>query len=95
MDAYGSGELGEYQVQSTGITNLRFAQLLSGFAVTVPPKAVQAQFGQMIAPNISLAARLGRTVRNLRATRDLLLPRLVSGEIDVLNLNMAIPELAA
>ena len=32
---------------------------------------------------------------HLRATRDLLLPRLISGEIDVTDLDIAVPELAA
>ena len=32
---------------------------------------------------------------DLRATRDLLLPRLISGEIDVTDLDIAVPEAAA
>lgn len=37
---------------------------------------------------VTLAARLAAQNTNLRATRDLLLPRLVSGEIDVSDLDI-------
>ena len=60
-------------------------------------------------PSDSLALRfelLGRPIRrevellvmrqqNLRATRDYLLPRLISGQVDVADLDIAIPEAAA
>jgi type I restriction enzyme, S subunit len=39
--------------------------------------------------------RLRQASRVLRTTRDLLLPRLVSGEIDVTDLEIAVSELAA
>ena len=42
-----------------------------------------------------LNALAQRLTSNLRATRDLLLPRLISGEIDVTDLDIAVPDLAA
>lgn len=93
-DAYVGGEIGAYQVQSTGITNLRFAQLLESFFVVVPPKATQSAFVGLVGPMLRLTGTLGASSRNLRTIRDLLLPRLISGEIDVENRHIAMPDLA-
>lgn len=95
LDAYGSGEIDSYQVQSTGITNLRFSQLLESFPVLIPSMAIQSLFVECVGPIMSAVDLLGIQVRNLRAARDLLIRRVVSGEIDLTDLNIAIPEAAA
>jgi type I restriction enzyme S subunit len=94
-DAYESGEIGIYQTQSTGISNLRFEQLLERLPLVIPPKGLQSSFVEAIQPGLSQAGLLGIQVRNLRATRDLLLPRLISGTIDVTDLDIAMPADAA
>lgn len=58
-----------------------------------PPAALVAAFETMAGPMWSLIRTLTRKNQNLRATRDLLLPKLISGEIDVSG--APAPELAA
>lgn len=48
-----------------------------------PAPQLAAQFAEMFAPMLSLADTLERKNANLRTTRDLLLPKLISGEVDV------------
>lgn len=56
--------------------------------VIVPQKDILSAFDKAAAPMRSLIHRLDRKNANLRAQRDLLLPKLVSGEIDVSNIPM-------
>ena len=42
-----------------------------------------AQFDQLVDPIFAEVINLAKKVQNLRRTRDLLLPRLLSGQIDV------------
>ena len=56
--------------------------------LTVPPSAIAAAFEVLVGPMMDLVLRLERKNRNLRTTRDLLLPKLISGELDV----SALPE---
>lgn len=51
--------------------------------VLAPPYTLQRRFGEVVRPIRQAAITLIRKNNNLRSTRDLLLPRLVSGEIDV------------
>lgn len=61
----------------------------------LPPESITKAFADLVAPLDRLNLELVRTTHNLRATRDLLLPQLMSGEIDVSDLNIAMPEAAA
>lgn len=61
---------------------------LARFPVPIPTEGVMRQFSGGVSPMVTLAARLAAQNTNLRATRDLLLPRLVSGEIDVSDLDI-------
>jgi type I restriction enzyme S subunit len=83
LDAYTNGLIEKYQVQSTGITNFKFGVFLSDAKVVVAPASTRAEFERMCQPLIDGIAILGRKNSNLRKTRDLLLPKLVSGEISV------------
>lgn len=51
--------------------------------VAVPPKGLCQRFGQMVAPMHLHILNLERATENLRRTRDLLLPRLMSGRVEV------------
>ncbi len=62
-----------------GVTNFRFAR---------PPEDLMRRFSSVAAPIHELAETLHAKNANLQATRDLLLPQLISGELDV----SAIPE---
>lgn len=83
---YENREIMKYQTQSTGITNFKFAVFLEKEHVLVPPTKVQDDFDRCVSPLLELAGTLGVKNLNLRATRDLLLPKLISGKIDVSNL---------
>jgi type I restriction enzyme S subunit len=48
-----------------------------------PPGEVVERFEAMVTPMSEKVLVLQRQVQNLRRTRDLLLPRLLSGQIDV------------
>ena len=51
-----------------------------------PPSSVGEKFDRLVAPMIDEAELLGVKIQNLRQTRDLLLPRLLSGGLALKNL---------
>lgn len=65
------------------------------FKIHVPPKALQEQWSETVSPMLNLCRRLIDKNTNLRAQRDLLLPKLISGEIDVSNMGKPLDEAAA
>ena len=65
------------------------------FLIVVPPIDFQKKFFSLAEPMIINCYRLIDKNTNLRQTRDLLLPRLISGEIDVENLDINTGEIAA
>jgi type I restriction enzyme S subunit len=83
LDAYTNGLIEKYQVQSTGITNFKSAVFLEDAKVSVPPAHIQEGFERLCKPLIDGVVVLGRKNANLRTTRDMLLPKLVSGEVSV------------
>lgn len=68
--------------------------VLKSFPVAVPEGSLLRTFNTYVKQTVGLIHGLVMASRNLRATRDLLLPHLVSGEIDVAELDIAMPELA-
>jgi type I restriction enzyme S subunit len=63
--------------------------------ITLPRRDLQKRFGEAVSPMFDLVTRLRAACENLRATRDLLLPRLVSGKIDVSELDIELGDAAA
>jgi type I restriction enzyme S subunit len=63
-----------YAVWDGSLANLRFV---------VPPDLLLQRFNALVDPILSWLQNMHFTQTNLRAQRDLLLPKLVSGEIDV------------
>jgi type I restriction enzyme S subunit len=57
--------------------------VLAEHPVTIPPSTVARKFSAVIEPAIAQMQTLVFQTQNLRRTRDLLLPRLLSGQIDV------------
>ncbi len=49
----------------------------------IPSVGIRSEFDAVVAPMLDLATTLRLKNSNLRATRDLLLPKLISGELDV------------
>ncbi len=65
------------------------------YRFAVPVLSVARQYADQVGPMQHLTDRLKAASGRLRATRDLLLPRLISGAIDVGDLDIVAPELAA
>lgn len=57
--------------------------VLREYPVPTPPRALHARFEEFMAGVVSAVANHTLRNRNLRSTRDLLLPKLISGELDV------------
>jgi len=68
----------------TGAAQPKITQgALNRVPLVVPPQLIRVGFDELIKPMFDLRQNLLEQNANLRATRDLLLPKLVSGEIDV------------
>jgi type I restriction enzyme S subunit len=83
LEGYESGEIEQYQVQSTGISNFKWTEFIANIDRVIPPASLQSHFHEVVAPIFTQIATVGLQIQNLRRTRDLLLPRLLSGQIDV------------
>jgi type I restriction enzyme S subunit len=53
---------------------------------------IAGRFDQLAEPSLALIVSLAKKNETLRRTRDLLLPKLISGEVDVSELDIAVPE---
>lgn len=77
-------------------TGSTFKEITKGVFKTiqlvVPPPEISSQFEQTVQPLAFQILNLQRKNNNLRRTRDLLLPKLISGEFDVSELDILIPE---
>lgn len=56
---------------------------LANYAIPIPPESLLRQFNELVQPMLMWLRRAMFRQENLRATRDLLLPKLISGELDV------------
>jgi type I restriction enzyme S subunit len=81
LEGYESGEIEQFQVQSTGISNFKWTEYIAQTLRVVPPEALRLRFRSLVAPMFSQIGTLGLQIQNLRRTRDLLLPRLLSGQV--------------
>lgn len=83
------------QAIRTGVPHVNLG-LLREFSVVVPPLGLQLRFSAATAPLLEFAVSLERERARLSQIRDLLLPKLVTGQIDVSTLDLdALPELVA
>ena len=77
-------------------TGTTFKEITKGvfkmIKVAVPKQSIASQFEETIQPFVRYIFNLQVKNTTLRQTRDLLLPKLISGEIDVSALDIAIPE---
>jgi len=83
LEGYESGEIEQFQVQSTGISNFKWTEYIAKTKRIIPPAPLRSRFREQLAPLFTGIATLGLQIQNLRRTRDLLLPRLLSGQVDV------------
>lgn len=82
-EGYESGEIEQYQVQSTGLSNFKWTEYIEQTSRLVPPTEVRDRFKALVKPMFSQMTILGLQAMNLRRTRDLLLPRLMSGRVEL------------
>ena len=85
---YNSGEILTYQTQSTGISNFKFEYFLDKAKIVVPSKEICTEFDSHISPIYELITNLGNKNMLLRQNRDLILPKLISGEINIENIDI-------
>ena len=57
--------------------------VLQRYPVPIAPETIRARFEELMAGVVSAIGNHVLRNRNLRTTRDLLLPKLISGELDV------------
>ena len=81
-----TGELKVFQVQSTGISNYQFEDFIEATKILIPPSEVQKKFENIVSPMYDEIQILGAKNQVLQETRDLLLPRLISGKLSVAHL---------
>ncbi|MGH9615039.1 MAG: restriction endonuclease subunit S [Bryobacteraceae bacterium] len=55
------------------------AVVLTSMQIALPPSSIGAEFDRLVTPMVDERELLAVTMQNLRSTRDLLLPRLLSG----------------
>ena len=67
---------------------------LRALTLTIPPPALVRRFTETVEPMMGLLFRLALATPCAREARDLLLPRLISGEVDVNELDIATPKAA-
>ena len=72
-----------YQLQSTGIINFKFEYFLRKGDVLLPPKNLMDSFESKVKIIHSKIEKLAIGIENLTQQRDLLLPRLMSGKLEV------------
>ena len=65
--------------------------VLSKYPVPVAPSPILHSFNDFMTNAIQECSSLARKNQNLRETRDLVLPKLISGELDVEELDIAVP----
>ena len=83
------GRMHEFRARSQGTTMQHIKRsALSEVSLVVPTDHVLDEFISTVAPITALSLNLTQQNRVLREARDLLLPRLVSGELDVSELNL-------
>lgn len=66
--------------------------VIKGFKIIKPKADVVSEFNSIADPMLDLIKNLQRRNFILRQTRDFLLPKLISGEVDVSELDITIPE---
>jgi len=84
-----------YVLSSIDLSDFAYARhfkFLKEESLVLPEKSIAGFFDQFVSPLRDQTRALMKKNIALRQTRDLLLPRLISGEVDVSELDIAVPE---
>lgn len=90
--SYKIGDLGRYQVQSTGISNFQFSTYIKMERIVRPDIENQDKFSNIVTPMLTEIQSLGLVNSYLNKIKNLLLPKLISGEIDISFVNIETKE---
>jgi type I restriction enzyme S subunit len=81
-------KLSELTSKASGTSQKFFSlQFLRTLELVGPPEALIEQFSEKLAPILRTRSLLMKGIQNLRRTRDLLLPRLLSGQVELASAN--------
>lgn len=80
---YDTRIIDRFQLQSTGIINFKFEYFLRKGDIMLPPRELMDKFDKNVKTLYEEIAILARQNENLVKQRDLLLPRLMSGKLEV------------
>ena len=75
--------ISKYQVQSTGISNFRFEEFIDEVSVLVPDQKIRNNLDEIVSVFFELTQKIGTENLDLKKSRDLLIPQLVSGKLEV------------
>jgi len=89
---YDTEMVGTYQIQSTGISNYQFEDLLKYQKLVIPIHEVIDEFENKVKPMLISKDKISLVNNNLKLSRDRLLSRLMSGKIDVEKMAIAFPK---
>lgn len=79
---------------SAGVPHINL-KMLRNFPLVIPERKLQERFDAVASEMLALVENLQSSNGSLQATRDVLLPRLISGEIDVSNLDIDVGDATA
>lgn len=65
---------------------------VKGLQILVADESTTSRFDELVEPFLALIVSLAKRNQTLRRTRDLLLPKLISGEMDISELDINVPE---
>jgi type I restriction enzyme S subunit len=89
-----SGFADEVKNHANGVNVLHLdPKRILDFRFVLPPAALRHEYCEAVAPMFALVDVLSESSERLRAARDLLLPRLISGKVDVSDLDLDVGEL--
>ncbi|MFV2048558.1 restriction endonuclease subunit S [Metabacillus sp. YM-086] len=77
---------------TTGIKNLNIKSLFDEFKVCLPPKSILKDFNEKAIRYFELIHKNGFEIQSLEKTRNYLLPRLLTGEIDATKVEKQVEE---
>lgn len=85
-----------HAVQTSNGTKMPRANtdVLLRYPVALPPEDVRKSFERTVSPMVELCKVLSAKVRVLAKSRDLVLPRLISGELDISGLDLGLESVA-
>ena len=80
---YQSRIIDKFQLQSTGIINFKFDYFLRKGDVLLPPQNIMIDFSNKVEKLKAQINKIAEINDNLIKQRDMLLPRLMSGKLEV------------